>query len=79
MSLPVVLRQEAEEDLRNARDWHESQQEGLGLVFATRALALLANLGESPNLYAPVWEDVRAAKIRRHPYVVYYRVLADRV
>lgn len=79
MSLPVVLRQEAEDDLRNAQEWHESQQEGLGFVFATRALAMLENIGESPNLYGIVWEDVRAAKIRRHPYIIYYRVLSDRV
>ncbi|HEX8201483.1 MAG TPA: type II toxin-antitoxin system RelE/ParE family toxin [Isosphaeraceae bacterium] len=31
------------------------------------------------QLFAVTWEDVRACRLRRFPYVVYYRVLADRV
>jgi len=30
-------------------------------------------------MYGVVWEDVRAVKLRRFRYVVYYMVLKDRV
>jgi toxin ParE1/3/4 len=79
VSLPVILRPEATQDLQDARDWYEQQSTGLGAVFATRAATALDAVGQSPELYGVVWQDVRAAPIRRHPYIVYYRMLADRV
>jgi toxin ParE1/3/4 len=79
MSLPVILRPEAMQDLQDARDWHELLRAGLGTTFATRAAATLDGIGQFPELYGLVWQDVRAAPIRRHPYVIYYRVLTDRV
>ena len=32
-----------------------------------------------PEMYAAAFRGVRPAKLRRFPYVVYYRVLADRI
>ena len=79
MSLPLVLRPEATQDLQDARDWYEQQRAGLGVIFAGRAATALDKIGQFPELYGLVWQDVRAAPIRRHPYIIYYRVLADRV
>jgi toxin ParE1/3/4 len=79
MSLPVILRPEATQDLQDARDWYEQQRAGLGATFAARTAAGLDGIGQFPELYGLVWQDVRAAPIRRYPYVIYYRVLADRV
>ncbi len=79
VSTPVILRPEATQDLQDARDWYEGQRIGLGDTFATRAADALDRLGSVPELYGVVWQDVRAAPIRRHPYIVYYRVLPDRV
>lgn len=79
MSTPVVLRPEATRDLQDAREWYEDQQPGLGTVFASRAADAVDLLAQFPELYGVVWQDVRAAPIHRHPYIIYYRVLADRV
>ncbi len=79
MSLPIVLRPEATQDLQDARDWYEQRLAGLGTKFATRAAAALDGIGRFPELCGVVWQDVRAAPIRRHPYIIYYRVLTDRV
>lgn len=79
MSLPVILRPEAIQDLEAARAWYDDQRAGLGDVFAARAAAALDGVGLFPELYGHVWRDVRAAPVRRHPYVVYYCVLTDRV
>ena len=79
MSLPVVLRPEASQDAQEARDYLEGQQAGLGQAFLDRLNETLAGIGAMPEMYAIVWRNVRAARLRRFTYVVYYRVHADRV
>lgn len=79
MSLPVVLRPEAVQDLEEARAWYDGRLPGLGATFATRAGKSLDAIGLMPEMYGLVWQDVRAAPIRRHPHIIYYRVLGDRV
>jgi plasmid stabilization system protein ParE len=79
MSRLVVLRPEAEQDLRSARDWYGRQKAGLGDEFAAQVSATFDRVAEMPELFAVHWEDVRACRLRRFPYVVYYRALADRV
>jgi len=32
-----------------------------------------------PEMYSVVWQNVRAARLRRFTYVVYYRVHDDRI
>ena len=39
----------------------------------------LAQLAVMPEVFATQWQDVRACRLRKFPYVIYYRVLADRV
>ncbi|MFI5454017.1 MAG: type II toxin-antitoxin system RelE/ParE family toxin [Isosphaerales bacterium] len=79
MSLPVVLRPEVEQDLLTARDWYDQQQDGLGDKFTAEISVVFDRLAEMPELYAVAWRDVRTCRPRRFPYVVYYRVLTDRV
>jgi toxin ParE1/3/4 len=79
MSLPIVLRPEAETDLLEARDWYEQQRAGLGGAFGEVVEEILARIHAMPELYGAVLRDVRRGKLRRFPYVVYYRVLTDRI
>src|SRR4051812_28342001 len=79
MSLPVVLRPEASQDVEEARDYLETQQTGLGQTFLDRLNETLIGMGAMPQMYGVVWRNVRAARLRRFTYVVYYRVHADRV
>lgn len=79
MSLPVVFRPEAEQDLIEARDWYDRQGTNLGDDFRAEIITLIERLGETPELYAVVWKNVRRCRPRKFPYVVYYRILADRV
>ncbi len=67
MSTPVILRPEATQDLQDARNWYDGQQAGLGDTFAARAADTLDRLGQLPQLYAAVWQYVRAAPISRYP------------
>jgi len=78
MRLSVVLRPEAQLDLLETRDWYERQQFGLGQAFADAVDESVARIEAMPQMYATVFGDVRRGKLRRFPYLVYYRVLSDR-
>jgi toxin ParE1/3/4 len=79
VSLPVVLRPEAGQDAEEARDYLDGQQAGLGQAFLARLNEVVGQIGAMPQLYGVVWRNVRAARLRQFPYVVYYRVHPDRV
>jgi len=79
MSLPVVMRSEASRDAEEARDHLEVQRAGLGQGFLYRLKETLARVGGMPEMYGVVWRNVRAARLRKFTYVVYYRVHPDRV
>ena len=76
MSLPVILRPEAEQDLEAARDYYD-EQAGLGQAFVDRVSEVLDRIGDTPRLYAVIWKTVRSCQTRRFPYVIYYRVRTD--
>ncbi len=79
MKMPVVLRSEAAIDLLVARDWYDQQSDGLGDLFSAQASAVFDRVGAMPELFALIARDIRACRLQRFPYVVYYRVLVDRV
>ena len=79
MSLPVILRHEAEIDIQEARDQLTAVRVGLGNQFLARVCEVLARIETMPELYGKVWEDVRAARLKQFRYIVYFIVLADRV
>jgi toxin ParE1/3/4 len=79
VSLPVVLRPQATRDTEEARDYFDSRQAGLGQVFLDRLTESLARISAMPEMYGVVARNVRAARLRKFTYVVYYRVHADRV
>ena len=79
MSLPVILRHEAELDIQEARDQLEAIRVGLGNQVLARVREVLARIEKMPELHGKVWEDVRAARLKQFRYIVYFIVLADRV
>ena len=79
MSLPVILRHEAEVDVQEARDQLEAVRVGLGTHVLARVREVLARIEKMPELHGKVWQDVRAARLKQFRYIVYFIVLADRV
>jgi plasmid stabilization system protein ParE len=79
VSLPVILRHEAEVDVQEARDQLEAVRVGLGTQVLTRVREVLARIEKMPELHGKVWQDVRAARLKQFRYIVYFIVLADRV
>ncbi len=79
MSLPLVVRPEANTDVREAHSHFETHSAGLGDLFLDRLQETLDRIESAPELYAEVWGVVRAARVRRFRHVIYYVVLKDRV
>ena len=65
MSLPVILRREAEVDIQDSRDQLEAVRVGLGNHVIARVREVLTRIEAMPELHGKVWEDVRAADRRR--------------
>jgi plasmid stabilization system protein ParE len=79
MSLPVILRPEAEADIETTHDELDHIQAGLGRQFVARVRQLLERIEAMPEMYGVVWQDVRAARLRQFRYVVYYLAFPDQV
>lgn len=79
MSLPVILRPEADRDVENNFKKLELVRVGLGLRFISRLREVLVRIESNPGLYGVVWQEVRAVRLLKFKYVVYYIVLANRV
>ena len=79
MSLPVVLRPEATKDAAEAIGYFDALRPGLGQAFLIQVQDVLLRISGMPEIHGIVWRNVRAARLRRFTYVVYYRVHADRL
>jgi plasmid stabilization system protein ParE len=79
VSLPVILRPTADADVQAIHDELEQVQHGLGNRFVARVRDVLERIESMPGMYGVVWQDVRAARLKKFRYLVYYVVFADRV
>jgi len=74
MTLPLVLRPQAQAEFVDASIWYETQRPGLGDEFVSEVEKVLDKIANQPDRYAIVHQDIREAPVLRYPYVVYYRV-----
>lgn len=51
----------------------------MGKRFLSRLREALERIEWMPEMFGAVWEDVRAVKVQKFRFVVYYVVFADRV
>jgi plasmid stabilization system protein ParE len=79
VNLPVILRPDAEADVRDVYAYLEEARAGLGEQFAARLQDVLERIEAMPTTFGIVWHDVRAIRLRKFRYVVYYIVTAERV
>ncbi len=79
MSLTVVFRPAAEQELRDAHAWYEERHSGLGEAFPTEVDNAVERIRENPELYAEVHGPVHRALVHRFPYGLFYIVESDRI
>ena len=68
----LIIRKEAEEDLKSAYEWYEDKQIGLGAQFIDEIGAKLLEIEERPDLYMEVMGGIRRALCKRFPYSIYF-------
>jgi plasmid stabilization system protein ParE len=78
MNLPLILSPAADREFEEAAIWYE-RQAGLGEAFTERTQNALDQIGRTPELPAPIHQDIRRVRVQRFPYDVFYRVLLDRI
>ena len=79
MTRRVVLRQRAQNDLRSAFEWYESQRPGLGESFLVAVEEQLENVAAFPDANRVVYRQIRRAVVVRFPYLIFYIAKAERV
>jgi len=79
MNLAAVFRPEAVADVVEARGWYEEQDPGLGDAFAASVEEIVNRMKSMPRMYPVTHRDVRRGKLRKFPYLVYYRVHPNKV
>jgi plasmid stabilization system protein ParE len=73
----VVFRPEAEDEVLATRRWYEERREGLGIEFASAVDAMVERIITRPLAFPYAHGETRRAVLRRFPYAIYFRVLAD--
>lgn len=76
----VIVRPEAEAEVRQAFEWYQKRSEGLGLEFLRAIEACLSGIVRNPFAYTIAkTPNVRRALIRRFPYALFYLVDDDAI
>jgi plasmid stabilization system protein ParE len=75
----LLIRGRAKRDVRRAAKWYERQREGLGREFVGEVDAALARIAGNPQQYEVVHREIRHSILRRFPYGVFYRILANKI
>lgn len=79
MIWPLIVREQAEFDLDETRDWYEDQQADLGEQFLTAVEEALLKIRAAPELWAAGYKGVRRVLLSRFPYIIYFRLLPTRI
>ena len=70
----MIIRPEAEADLADARNWYESQQEGLGDEFLECVAVAFEKIERMPESHHIIEHGIRRALTARFPFSIYYRI-----
>jgi toxin ParE1/3/4 len=79
MSLPIVFLRAAQCEFIEAAEWYDKRRMGRGAKFTAAVREVLTWIGEQPDSYATVFEDICEALVSGYPYCVYYRVDGERI
>lgn len=79
MSLDLIVRPEAELDIKGAYTWYEERSPGLGAQFIDEIGESLVLVAREPEMYQKVHRSLRRALIRRFPYGIFYTIEITRI
>ncbi len=67
MKYRVIVRPEAEDDLKEAYSWYEEKRIGLGYDFLLQVDAGLNFIGRNPNIHPIEYKGTRKHLVKRFP------------
>jgi len=73
MSLRVVFRRAAKDELEEAAAWYEDRRRGLGVEFLNEIGEAIERAATHPERHPSVCGDVQRTVLRRFPYAIYFR------
>lgn len=76
MTLRILIRPEAEHEIRDAFAWYERAFPGLGIRFLEGVDSNMVRIAESPQQFVSV-DGFRRAVMRTFPYCIYFRIHDD--
>jgi len=79
MSLPVVFRHIARQEMDDAIAWYESERPGVGIEFASEIGSLLGRIADTPKQFRKVRGEVRRAVLHRFPYTIHFLLESNRI
>jgi len=79
MTRIVILRPRAEQDIKTAYQWYESQQTGLGEEFLASLRQKLDSIHIFPESAEIIHKRIRRAIVPRFPYLLFYLIEQDRI
>ena len=79
MSWALAFHPDVEADVREAFNYYENNQPGLGERFLAAVDVSYARLESNPFIRQLIWQTVRRDMTNDFPYGVFYQIYADRV
>jgi plasmid stabilization system protein ParE len=72
MKYKVIVRHEAEDDLKEAFSWYEDKRTGLGYDFLLQVDAGINFINRNPEIHPIEYKGTRKHLIKRFPYKIIY-------
>jgi len=79
MKYRVIVRSEAEDDLKEAYSWHEDKRTGLGYDFLLQVDAGLNFIARNPNIHPMEYKETRKHLVKRFPYKIIYLIEKEKI
>jgi len=70
----LIIRSEAESDLKEAYEWYQNSVSGLGDEFMRCVDARFSPIIRSPEIFQIVYKDLRRCILRRFPYQIFFKI-----
>ncbi len=68
----LIIRRDAERDIKDAYEWYEEKRLHLGNEFVVELELLIEKIEQNPKLYTEAFKNVRRALCKRFPYSIYF-------
>jgi toxin ParE1/3/4 len=79
MKYRVIVRPEAEDDLKEAYSWYEDKRTGLGYDLLLQVDAGLNFIARNPNTHPIEYKETRKHLVKRFPYKIIYLVEKEKI